>query len=314
MIGPPGSGKSMIAKRVPTNPKRRPDSSIGWDWFLRACLLNFDFMRSFLCCQCGTQFGETAAPPDRCLICEDERQFVRWNGQAWTDALELARDHRLEWRDDRGVTGIGIEPAFAIGQRALLIEEADGCVLWDCTSLVTPGIVGRIVERGGLKAIAISHPHFYGAMADWSEAFGNVSIYIHADDRDWVVRSHPSIVHWEGETHRLSDTLTLIRCGGHFAGGALLHWTKGANGKGALFVGDIAAVTMDRKHVSFMYSYPNNIPLGPAAVRRIASAIEPLKFDRIYGAFWDRNIASGAREAFRSSVNRHLTAIALDTE
>ena len=51
-----------------------------------------------------------------------------------------------------GVTGIGIEPAFAIGQRAMLIEEPDGCVLWDCTSLVTPGIVQAIGRRGGLKA------------------------------------------------------------------------------------------------------------------------------------------------------------------
>jgi hypothetical protein len=271
-------------------------------------------MTSFVCCQCGTQFGASDARPDRCPICEDERQFVRWNGQTWTDALDLGRNHRLEWRDDTGITGIGLEPSFAIGQRALLIEEADGCILWDCTSLVTAGIVGRVAERGGLKAIAISHPHFYGAMVDWSEALGTVPIYIHADDRDWVMRPHSSIVFWEGETRRLSDALTLIRCGGHFTGGAVLHWTKGADGKGALLVGDIAAVTMDRKHVSFMYSYPNNIPLGPAAVRRIASAIEPFKFDRIYGAFWDRNIASGGCEAFSSSVSRHLAAIAPDTE
>jgi hypothetical protein len=271
-------------------------------------------MTSFVCCQCGTQFGASDTPPDRCPICEDERQFVRWNGQTWTDALDLGRDHRVEWRADTGVTGIGIEPSFAIGQRALLINEPDGCVLWDCTSLVTPGIVERIAERGGLNAIAISHPHFYGAMVDWSEALGTVPIYIHADDRDWVMRPHSSIVFWEGEKLQLSDTLTLIRCGGHFTGGAVLHWTKGADGKGALLVGDIAAVTMDRKHVSFMYSYPNNIPLGPAAVRRIASAIEPFKFDRIYGAFWDRNIATGGREAFSSSVSRHLAAIAPDTE
>ncbi len=271
-------------------------------------------MKCFICSQCGTQFGETTKPPEHCPICEDERQFVRWNGQAWTDALELARDHRLEWRDDSGVTGIGMEPSFAIGQRAMLIEEPDGCVLWDCTSLVTPGIVGYIAERGGLKAIAISHPHFYGAMVDWSEALGRVPIYLHADDRSCVMRPHSSIVYWNGETQQISDTMTLIHCGGHFKGSTVLHWAKGANGKGALFVGDTAAVATDRKHVSFMYSYPNRIPLGPASVRRVASVIEPFQFDRIYGAFWDCNVANGGREAFGRSVVRHLAAIETKNE
>ena len=283
----------------------RPAYAYG---FQRAAKV-FSIMTHFICRQCGTQFDFTETPPERCPICEDVRQFVRWQGQAWTDARELASQHRLVWREELGVAGIGLEPSFAIGQRALLIEEADGCVLWDCTSLVTPEISARIAARGGLKAIAISHPHYYSAMADWSEAFGNVPVYLHADDREWVMRRHPSLVFWEGETHRLSETLTLIRCGGHFAGGAVLHWAGGAEGRGALCVGDIATVTMDRAHVSFMYSYPNYIPLGGAAVRRIAAALAPFAFDRIYGAFRDRNIVSEARAAFDASVARHLKAI-----
>jgi glyoxylase-like metal-dependent hydrolase (beta-lactamase superfamily II) len=271
-------------------------------------------MTQFICCQCGTQFADAAAEPAHCPICEDERQFVRWQGQVWTDSEELSRGHRLEWRDEAGVTGIGITPSFGIGNRALLIEEEDGCILWDCVSLVTKEAIQRISERGGLKAIAISHPHFYAAMGEWSDAFGKVPIHIHAADRQWVMRSHPAIQFWEGETKRLSATMTLIRCGGHFEGGAMLHWTKGAEGKGALFVGDIAAVTMDRRHVSFMYSYPNNIPLGPAAIRRIARAAAPFQFDRIYGAFWARNIASGGRERFDASVSRYLAAIAPETD
>ena len=231
---------------------------------------------------------------------------MRWEGQAWTDMDALGRDHRLAMRDEHGVTGIGIEPLFAIGQRALLIEEADGCVLWDCTSLVTPEIVEAIGSRGGLKAIAISHPHFYSAMVEWSEAFGGVPIYLHADDRQWVMRQSPSIVFWEGDTHRLSETLTLIRCGGHFEGSSMLHRAAGASGAGALFVGDSAQVTMDRAHVSFMYSYPNIIPLGPAAIRRIAAAVAPFAFDRVYGGWWDRNILAGGRQAFDRSVARYL--------
>ena len=38
--------------------------------------------------------------------------------------------------------------------------------------------------------------------------------------------------------------------------------------------------------------------------------IAPLGFDRIYGAWWDRNIAGDAKAAFDASVARYLAAIA----
>jgi hypothetical protein len=160
-----------------------------------------------------------------------------------------------------------------------------------------------------LKAIAISHPHYYGALADWSEAFGGIPVYLHSDDRQWVTRPHPSIVHWTGDHHRVSDDVLLLRTGGHFAGATMLHDARGADGRGALLTGDIAQVTMDRRFVSFMYSYPNYMPLGAPAVRRIAAAVEPLAFDRIYGAWWGRNIATGAKAAFAVSVERYIAAI-----
>jgi hypothetical protein len=68
-------------------------------------------------------------------------------------------------------------------------------------------------------------------------------------------------------------------------------------------------VAMDRRSVSFMYSYPNYIPLNAAAIRRIADAVAPLAFDAIYGAWWGRNIASGAKASFDASVRRYFAAI-----
>ncbi len=267
-------------------------------------------MKCSICVQCGQQFTASAQPPPSCPICEDSRQYVRWDGQAWTDHEELARRHCLDWRDDLGVVGIGVEPSFAIGQRALLIQEADGCVMWDCTPLVTAEAVERIKTLGGLKGIAISHPHYYSAMIEWSDAFNGAPIYLHADDREWVMRPSPSIVHWTGETRPLSPALTLIRCGGHFTGATMMHWSAGADGKGALFAGDIAAVAEDRRHVSFMYAYPNLIPLNATAVRRVQAAVSPFAFDRIYGAWWNRNVAADGRAAFDASVDRYLGAIA----
>ena len=269
-------------------------------------------MPLWTCEQCGSQFPKGDEPPVSCPICEDERQFVNWKGQAWIAREALSERHRLVWRDDLGILGIGLEPSFAIGQRALLVPEADGCVLWDCLPLVTNDVVEHIGSLGGLKAIAVSHPHYYGAVADWSEAFGGVPIYLHSDDRAWITRPHSAIELWSGESRRLSDEIVLLRTGGHFAGGTIMHWRAGADGRGALLTGDIAMVAMDRRSLSFMYSYPNYIPLNAASVRKIASTIEPLAFDRIYGAWWDRNIGANAKAAFTASVRRYLAAISDD--
>ena len=119
----------------------------------------------------------------------------------------------------------------------------------------------------------------------------------------------PAIVPWYGESCRLSNDILILRTGGHFSGGTMLHWRAAAEGQGALFTGDIATVAMDRRSVSFMYSYPNYIPLNAQAVRRIADIVEPLVFERIYGAWWGRNIATDAKAAFNASVRRYLAAI-----
>ncbi|MFZ2155755.1 MAG: MBL fold metallo-hydrolase [Bradyrhizobium sp.] len=266
-------------------------------------------MPLWTCEQCGAQFPETDEPPVSCPICEDERQFVNWKGQRWLDREQLTKTHRLVWRQDLGLFGIGVEPGFAIGQRALLVPGPDGCVLWDCIPLVTPEAVEHIHSLGGLKAIAVSHPHFYGAVADWSEAFGGVPIYLHGDDRQWVTRPHPAIVYWSGESRRLSDDIALVRAGGHFAGATVMHWRAGAEGRCALLTGDVAMVAMDRRSLSFMFSFPNYIPLNAKSVQGIARAIAPLAFDRIYGAWWGRNIAADAKAAFDASVRRYLAAI-----
>jgi glyoxylase-like metal-dependent hydrolase (beta-lactamase superfamily II) len=270
-------------------------------------------MENFICVQCGTQFGETAEQPARCTICEDERQFVRHAGQTWTTPQRLADDHhnRLE-EEAPQLLGIGIDPEFAIGQRALLLQSPGGNLLWDCISLLDDKTVAEVNARGGIRAIVISHPHFYSSMVEWSERFG-AQIFLHSADGQWVMRPADAgsrIEFWEGKTLSLWDNLTLINCGGHFDGGTILHWPAAKNGKGALLTGDIITVVQDRRYVSFMRSYPNLIPLGATAIRRILETIEPFSFDQIYGGWWDANILSDAKAAVARSAQRYLRAIA----
>ncbi len=266
-------------------------------------------MPNFICATCGSQFAETDRPPDACPVCEDERQYVPPGGQKWTTLDELRKGHRNAVRPlEPGLTGIGTEPKFAIGQRALLVESPGGNVLWDCVSLIDPDTVAAVRDRGGLSAVAISHPHYYAAMVEWGRAFG-VPVYLHAADRRWVMRPDPCLRFWDGDALPLGDGLTLVRCGGHFEGGAVLHWAAGAGGRGALLTGDILQVCADRKWVSFMYSYPNYIPLPAAVVRSVVKAVEPHPFDRVYGAWWDAVVPADGRAVVARSLERYVRAI-----
>jgi hypothetical protein len=267
-------------------------------------------MTPYICVTCGTQFAATEAPPEQCPICEDERQYIGWEGQRWTTLDDLRRDyHNVIREEDPGLTGIGTHPSFAIGQRALLVREPGGNVLWDCISLLDEPTEAAVRALGGISAIAISHPHYYSSMVEWAHAF-DAPVYLHAADRQWVMRPDPSLVFWDGESKELGTGLTLIRCGGHFAGGTVLHWAGGAEGRGALLSGDILQVVQDRRWLSFMYSYPNLIPLPATAVRRIVEAVAPYPFERLYGAWWGRVVTSEASTAARRSAERYIAALA----
>ena len=152
-----------------------------------------------ICVTCGVQFSETDEPPEACPICTDERQYVGWDGQRWTTLEELRQTHQVVLREeDPNLTGIGMQPSFAIGQRGLLIKSIGGNVLWDCTSLIDEAAVRAVKRLGGIDAIAISHPHYYAAMVEWSRAF-DAPVLLHAADRQWVMRPDPAIELWSGE-------------------------------------------------------------------------------------------------------------------
>jgi hypothetical protein len=260
-------------------------------------------MPAFICTTCGTQHAMADAPPASCAICADERQYVPPSGQGWTTLERLRGSHMATIRREGALLGIGTAPGFAIGQRALLLRTPAGNVLWDCVSLIDDATVEIINALGGLAAIAISHPHYYTTQVEWSRAFGSVPVHLHAADRQWIMRPDPCIALWEGDAKPLLPGVTLVRAGGHYPGGTVLH---SAGGGGALLTGDLLQVVADRAHVAFMWSYPNFIPLGAAAVRGIAERIAPYRYDAIYGAFWDRVILSGAEDAVAHSVARHI--------
>jgi hypothetical protein len=115
---------------------------------------------TYICVTCGTQFPPAERPPERCPICEDERQYLGLQGQQWITLDELRTRHRNAfYPESPGIWGIGTEPKFAIGQRGLLIQNSAGNILWDCVSLIDSDTVAQIQAMGGISAIDISHPH-----------------------------------------------------------------------------------------------------------------------------------------------------------
>jgi len=265
-----------------------------------------------ICVTCGVQHGDP--PPVRCPVCDDGRQYVGWEGQRWTTMEELREGHtnRIEALEP-GITGIGTIPAFAIGQRALLVQTPQGNLLWDCVSLLDDDTVRAVRDLGGIDAIAISHPHYYATMVDWSREF-SAPVHLHQADRRWVMRPDACVEHWSGDAHELFGGLVLLRLGGHFPGATVALWPSGAGGSGALLAGDVLQVVQDRRYVSFMYSYPNLVPLPARTVARIARRVDGLAFDRLYGAWWGREVERDARAAVARSAKRYLAALASEDD
>src|SRR6185437_11497722 len=102
-------------------------------------------MASYLCTACGTEFPPAEAPPERCPICQDERQYVPAAGQSWVKLEAFAAAHSNAWRQyEPDVLAFGPVPAFAINQRAFLLRTPHGNVLWDCVSLLDDATIALI--------------------------------------------------------------------------------------------------------------------------------------------------------------------------
>jgi hypothetical protein len=221
---------------------------------------------------------------------------------------EIAEDHSVVLRNEEAdLVGIGVEPSFAIGQRALLVRTPHGNVLWDCISLLDEQARKQIAELGGIAAICLSHPHFYAANVEFADAF-DARIFMPRADQHWIQRASRRIELFDDDIEPVRG-LTLARIGGHFDGAAVLHWPAGCQQRGALLTGDTITVVQDRDWVSFMWSFPNLIPLDQATVLDIARRVERFSFDRVYGGWWGRVVVEDGAAAVRRSADRYVARL-----
>ena len=264
-------------------------------------------MPVWICATCGNHYPDAGSPPAACVICADERQWVPASGQRWTTAAELAAaGHRGDVREvEPGLLGIGVDPPVAIGQRALLVRTDAGNLLWDPPGYLDEASVAAVRAAGGLRAVTASHPHFYGSMAEWSRAF-DAEVLMPEADAGWLTcpPERPPLT-WSGMREVLPG-VTLVQCGGHFPGSAVVHWAEGAGGAGALLSGDTIFVTPGEDRVTFVHSAPNRLPLPERAVRGVVEAVRPYAFDRIYGGWWQPVLRRDAKAVVERSAERYI--------
>jgi glyoxylase-like metal-dependent hydrolase (beta-lactamase superfamily II) len=261
----------------------------------------------WICATCGNHYPQGPSPPAACVICADERQWVPPTGQRWTTPEELrAAGHRGDVREvEPGLLGIGLDPPFAIGQRALLVRTGEGNLLWDPPGFLDEPAAQAVADAGGLAAVTASHPHFYGAIAEWSRAF-DAEVLLPEADAAWLssTPARPPRT-WSGSLPVLPG-VTLVQCGGHFPGSAVVHWAEGAGGAGVLLTGDTIFVTPGEDRVTFVGSAPNRLPLPERAVRGVAEAVRPYRFDRIYGGWWTPTLRRDAKAVVERSAERYI--------
>ena len=199
-------------------------------------------------------------------------------------------------------------PAVAINQRAFLVETPAGNLLWDCVALLDDATEALVGAMGGLAGIAISHPHYYTVMQDWAAAFG-APVWLHAADREWVMRPDPAIRFWEGDTLEIAPGATLLRARRAFRrrhGDAL---GGGREGAGVLLAGDILQVTPGRTGCRSCGAIPTCCRCRRRRSGGSSSGWRPGATTRIYGAFAGQDVRAGAERIVAESAARYIALL-----
>ena len=255
------------------------------------------------CATCGTAYPINIAPKT-CITCLDERQWVPQEGQKWVSHSKLLKTHSVKLnRIQENLYELTINPKFAIGQRAMLVLSEHGNILWDCIPLLDEMTIEFIKAKGGLRAIAFSHPHFYSNMNEWADVF-DCPILIHKNDAEHIMVKGNHITLWEGNELELWDKMKLFLIGGHFAGSSLLH-VPHLSKKGSIICGDTLYLSPNKQHFSVVWSSPNRMPLPLKEMRRIQARLEHITFDAFYGYISTQNLTHKVKEVLKKSFEKY---------
>lgn len=256
-----------------------------------------------ICSTCGTYY-QVEKVSKLCTICMDERQYIPETGQIWTTPKDLRNKYSIKLNQlKHNLYELEINPKFAIGQRALLVLSEKGNILWDCIPMLDELTKEFIKSKGGLKAIAFSHPHYYSNMNDWAEEF-DCPIYIHQNDEKHIMEKSNYIHLWKGEELDLWEGIKILLIGGHFAGSSILH-VPFLTHEGTIICGDTLFLSPNKKHFSVFFSYPNRIPLPLSEMKRIKKRLDLISFDSFLGYIKTQNLSENVKSIMDKSFAKY---------
>lgn len=287
-----------------------------------------------LCETCSTQTSfkgeglslDSVDSDYKCKICLDPRQYIGPTGQRWTTLERLINNPDKQLRNDFSevipdqLWTFKTRPSFGIGQRAFLMQddESEGLIMWDCIAYIddeTISNINRLSNGKGISHMIISHPHYYSTTATWTRAFPKMKIWLSKVDFDeWYQREDNQDIFDRIEFIQQEQTLIgkgkqtkAFMLGGHFPGSLVLLF------KDNLLIADTIQVVPSGLYksnekqrqnvtsVTFLWSYPNQIPLSGAEIKRVCKPLENIHFTKAFGAFENFDIWNFAKDKILQS-------------
>ncbi len=237
----------------------------------------------YACGNCGHWQRYFAAPPD-CPVCVDTRNDLPEDGWDFWTETQVASRLTGSWRRlDRDLVGFATAPPFGLnGTGWLLLHEA-GNVAFEAAPYYTPDMLAEIRRLGGIRFLAASHVHGYGALWQLQQVFEPDALAIQRED---LRLTKAFRVTWPyDERLELPTGQTLHHVGGHYEGQSVLHDPA----RQTLFCGDAFKIDQDEAGrnlaVSSHKAFHKNIPLTRGELSRYRDVIGGLAFDTVCTPF-----------------------------
>jgi len=240
-------------------------------------------LKPYACGNCGFWQRYFATPPD-CPVCTDTRNDLPEDGWRFLDVAAVRDTLRGSWRHVRDdLVAFTTAPPLGLNGTGWLLLHPDGNTAFEAAPFYTDAMLAEIRRLGGIRFLAASHAHGYGALWQLQDVFAPELLAIHKDD---LRMTKAFRVTWPyDDTLALKPGLTLHHVGGHYEGQAVLHDAE----RRILFCGDAFKVDQDAAGESVAVSthkaFHKSIPLTAGELRRYREVIAPLVFDTVCTPF-----------------------------
>lgn len=239
---------------------------------------------AYACTNCGHWQRWPSTPPT-CPVCADVRNALPPDGFTFLTEQEVDALVTCSWGPSpiEGVTVFGCTPRFGLDSKGWVIEADDGLVGFECAPWYSKAAIGELRRRGGLRVLAASHVHGYGALWRVQAELEPSVVCVGVRDLLWTKAFR---VTWPADdVLQLAPDLVLHRTGGHFDGHSVLHDSR----RGVLFCGDSLKADLDASGrpvaLSAHKAFHAQIPLSHGELREYLAVVGALEFGAVCTPF-----------------------------